>query len=37
LNWIALAGALRGRTAEVLTYEPVKAWATGVGLVSFAI
>jgi aromatic ring-opening dioxygenase catalytic subunit (LigB family) len=37
LNWIMLAGALRGRTGEVLVYEPVKAWATGVGLMSFSV
>jgi aromatic ring-opening dioxygenase catalytic subunit (LigB family) len=37
LNWIVLAGALRGRGGEVLVYEPVKAWATGVGLMSFAV
>jgi aromatic ring-opening dioxygenase catalytic subunit (LigB family) len=36
LSWIALAGALGGRKGEVVVYEAVKPWATGVGLVTFA-
>ncbi len=31
----ALAGALGGRRGEVVAYEAVKPWATGVGLMSF--
>jgi aromatic ring-opening dioxygenase catalytic subunit (LigB family) len=36
LSWVALAGALGGRRGEVVAYEAVKPWATGVGLMSFA-
>jgi hypothetical protein len=35
LSWVALAGALDGRKGEVVAYEAVKPWATGVGLMSF--
>jgi aromatic ring-opening dioxygenase catalytic subunit (LigB family) len=35
LNWIALAGALRTFRGEVLAYEPVKPWATGIGAMAF--
>ncbi|HEY2135492.1 MAG TPA: hypothetical protein VGH49_06365 [Xanthobacteraceae bacterium] len=35
LSWVALAGALGGRRGEVVAYEAVKPWATGVGLMSF--
>jgi aromatic ring-opening dioxygenase catalytic subunit (LigB family) len=35
LCWIALAGALRDFHGEVLAYEPVKPWATGVGAMVF--
>ena len=34
LSWIALAGALRKFRGEVIAYEPVKAWATGMGLMA---
>ncbi len=34
-TWVALAGALRGIKAEILAYEPVKAWATGCALACF--
>jgi aromatic ring-opening dioxygenase catalytic subunit (LigB family) len=34
-TWIALAGALQSRKAELLAYEPVIPWATGCGLVEF--
>ena len=33
--WVALAGALPGAKAEIFSYEPVKAWATGCALASF--
>jgi aromatic ring-opening dioxygenase LigB subunit len=36
LSWIALAGALAGRKGEVVAYEAVEPWATGVGLMRFA-
>jgi hypothetical protein len=36
LSWIALAGALDGHKGEVIAYEAVKPWATGVGLMTFA-
>jgi aromatic ring-opening dioxygenase catalytic subunit (LigB family) len=35
LSWVALAGALGGRKGEVVAYEPVRPWATGVGLMNF--
>jgi aromatic ring-opening dioxygenase catalytic subunit (LigB family) len=35
LNWIALGGALGGARGEVLAYEPVVPWATGIGAVGF--
>jgi len=35
LNWIALAGALQGAPGEVLAYEPVVPWATGIGAMFF--
>jgi Catalytic LigB subunit of aromatic ring-opening dioxygenase len=36
LSWVALAGALDGRKGEVVAYEAVKPWATGIGMMSFA-
>jgi len=33
-TWVALAGALPGAKAEILSYVPVKAWATGCALAS---
>jgi 2,3-dihydroxyphenylpropionate 1,2-dioxygenase len=40
LSWVALAGALEGThghgKGEVVVYEAVKPWATGVGMMSFA-
>jgi aromatic ring-opening dioxygenase catalytic subunit (LigB family) len=35
LSWVALAGALGGRKGEVVAYEAVKPWATGVGLMTY--
>ena len=35
LSWVALVGALGGRKGEVVAYEAVKPWATGVGLMTF--
>jgi aromatic ring-opening dioxygenase catalytic subunit (LigB family) len=34
LGWIALAGALGQYKGEIVAYEAVKPWATGIGLVS---
>jgi aromatic ring-opening dioxygenase catalytic subunit (LigB family) len=35
LGWVALAGALGVYTGEIVAYEAVKPWATGIGLMSF--
>lgn len=35
LSWIALMGALGDRKGEVVAYEAVQPWATGVGLMTF--
>ncbi len=35
LSWVALVGALGGRKGEVVAYEAVQPWATGVGLMNF--
>ena len=35
LSWVALMGALGGRKGEVVVYEAVQPWATGVGLMNF--
>ena len=37
LNWIALSGALQGARGEVLAYEPVVPWATGIGAMGFNV
>jgi aromatic ring-opening dioxygenase catalytic subunit (LigB family) len=37
LNWIALAGALQGARGEVLAYEAVVPWATGIGAMEFRL
>lgn len=34
LAWIALAGALQKFRGDVIAYEPVTAWATGMGLIA---
>jgi aromatic ring-opening dioxygenase catalytic subunit (LigB family) len=36
LSWVALAGAVAGAKGEILAYEAVKPWATGIGLMMFA-
>lgn len=36
LAWCCLAGIMGERHARLVAYEPVKAWATGVGVVSYA-
>jgi aromatic ring-opening dioxygenase catalytic subunit (LigB family) len=35
LAWICLAGIMNARPAKTITYEPVTAWATGIGLVEY--
>ena len=35
LSWVALAGATEGRKGEILAYEAVKPWGTGIGLIRF--
>lgn len=35
LAWIALAGALGGRRGEIVAYEAVRPWATGIGMMRF--
>lgn len=37
LSWIALAGATRGARGEVLAYEAVVPWATGIGAMAFEV
>jgi hypothetical protein len=35
LAWIALCGATGGRAGNVLAYEAVVPWATGMGIMEF--
>jgi aromatic ring-opening dioxygenase LigB subunit len=37
LSWVALAGALGRFTGEVIAYEPVIPWATGMGMMSLNV
>jgi aromatic ring-opening dioxygenase catalytic subunit (LigB family) len=37
LSWVALAGATEGRKGEILAYEAVKPWGTGIGLIQFSM
>jgi hypothetical protein len=34
-SWLTVAGALGPRPAEILAYEPIQAWSTGMGAISF--
>jgi aromatic ring-opening dioxygenase catalytic subunit (LigB family) len=34
-SWLTVAGAVAGKPARVLAYEPVAAWVTGMGVVTF--
>ena len=36
-SWLTLAGAMEGRPAELLAYEPVAAWVTGMGVLRYAV
>jgi aromatic ring-opening dioxygenase catalytic subunit (LigB family) len=35
-SWLTVAGAVPGKPARVLAYEPVQAWVTGMGVVTYA-
>lgn len=37
LAWICLAGIMGERGAELIAYEAVKPWATGVGMMNYAV
>ena len=37
LAWIALCGATGGSAGSILAYEPVVPWATGMGIMEFAV
>jgi hypothetical protein len=34
--WVAIAGAMRGRTQAVLAYEPIHEWINGMAVESYA-
>jgi len=34
-SWLTVAGARAGRRARVLAYEPVAAWVTGMGVITY--
>jgi aromatic ring-opening dioxygenase catalytic subunit (LigB family) len=36
-SWLTVAGALGNCPAQVLAYEPIQAWSTGMGAVSFQL
>jgi aromatic ring-opening dioxygenase catalytic subunit (LigB family) len=36
-NWMVAAGAAHGATATVHAYEPMYAWATGIGIATFSL
>jgi 2,3-dihydroxyphenylpropionate 1,2-dioxygenase len=36
LNWVALMGAMEGRPAEVLAYEPVEEWICGMAFAKYS-
>jgi hypothetical protein len=36
LSWIALAGAVAPAGGKIVAYQPVQAWATGIGMMQFA-
>ncbi len=35
LAWICLAGIMAGEPARIVAYQPVKPWATGIGMVAY--
>jgi len=34
-SWLTVAGAVPGKPARVLAYEPITAWVTGMGVISY--
>ncbi len=36
-NWVCLWGAINGVPAEVISYEPVREWVTGMAIASFKV
>lgn len=36
-SWLTLAGAMGDRPARVLAYEPIHAWATGMGVATYGL
>jgi hypothetical protein len=36
-SWLTVAGAVPGRPARVLAYEPVAGWVTGMGVLTYAL
>jgi hypothetical protein len=34
-SWLTVAGAVPGGPARVLAYEPVPAWVTGMGVITY--
>jgi aromatic ring-opening dioxygenase catalytic subunit (LigB family) len=37
LSWVALAGAVQGRRGEIVAYEAVQPWGTGIGLLTYPV
>lgn len=35
LAWVCMAGIMEGTKGRVISYEPIKPWATGVGVISY--
>lgn len=36
-SWLTVAGAVADRPARILAYEPVTAWVTGMGVITYAL
>jgi aromatic ring-opening dioxygenase catalytic subunit (LigB family) len=36
-SWLTVAGAMGDRPAQILAYEPIPAWATGMGVATYAL
>jgi hypothetical protein len=36
-SWLTVAGAVAGAPARVLAYEPIAAWVTGMGVISYGV
>ena len=37
LDLVTLAGAMQGRKGEIVAYEAVKPWGTGIGLICYPV